>query len=102
MTLELTAALVCLGMGIVTYLTRAGGVFAMSFIPITRRVEVFLRHMASSVMVAIVVGGAVKGDVIANIALATSFAVMVVTRQTYLALSVAMGVAAGIRAVLAA
>jgi uncharacterized membrane protein len=98
MTPELTGVLVCLGMGVVTYLTRAGGVFAMNFIPVTRRVEVFLRHMASSVMVAIVVGGAVKGDLVANIALATSCVVMIVTRQTYLALMTAMLVAAGLRA----
>lgn len=98
MTPEQIGLAVCVGMGVVTYLTRVGGVWAMEFIPITRRVEIFLRHMASSVIVAIVVGGAARGDVVANVALATSIVVMVVTRQTYLALTVAMVVAAAIRA----
>jgi len=101
MTPDLLALAVCVGMAGVTYLTRAGGVFVMDFIPITRRVEVFLRHMASSVIIAIVVGGAVKGDAIANLALGTSLAVMIATRRTYLALGVAMAVAAAVRAGLA-
>jgi uncharacterized membrane protein len=102
MTADVLAVVVCFGMAVVTYLTRAGGVFAMSFVPLTRRVQVFLRHMASSVIVAIVVGGAARGDSVANLALATSLAVMVATRQTSLALLVAMGVAAGVRALLPA
>jgi uncharacterized membrane protein len=99
MTPEWIGLAVCVGMGVVTLATRIGGVWAMDFIPITRRVETFLRHMASSVIVAIVVGGAARGDTVANVALATSIVVMVATRQTYLALTAAMVVAAAIRLV---
>lgn len=98
MTPEVAAVLVCIGMGIVTYMTRAGGVFAMSFVPITPRVRSFLRHMGSSVILAIVVGGAVNGDIVAKLALVASLAVMVATRNAYVAIVVSMGLAAGVRA----
>lgn len=100
MTTEILAPAVIIGMGIVTYLTRAGGVWAMGFVPITPRVESFLRHLASSVLVGIVVGGAARGDAVANLALVASIVAMVITRRIYVALPVGMGAAAATRAVL--
>ena len=34
-----------LGMALVTYLTRAGGVLLMGIVPVTARVEAFLRYL---------------------------------------------------------
>lgn len=49
-------------MAVVTLLTRYGGVFAMSFVRISPRIESFINTMASSVLIAIIVPMAVSGD----------------------------------------
>lgn len=73
------------GMSVATYLTRAGGYWLMSFVRVTRRVERVLRHLGSSVFVAIVLGGAVKGDPAASLAIAVSMLAMLLTRSAPLA-----------------
>lgn len=91
-------ALAIAGMAVVTYLTRIGGVVVMGFVPITRRVESFLRHLACSVMVSIIAVGAARGDPAAWIALVAALAFMVLTRSSPLAMLGGMAVAAGTRA----
>ncbi|EWH03140.1 AzlD family protein [Halomonas sp. BC04] len=49
-------------MALITYLTRAGGVFVMSRVPIGPRVERFINAMAGSVLVAVITPMAVYGD----------------------------------------
>ena len=46
-------AFAILGMGIATYLCRAGGLAAMGFVPLTRRVQAFLRAIPMAVLAAI-------------------------------------------------
>ena len=94
MQIDVAISAAIAGMAIATYVTRAGGYWLMSLVPVTRRVERLLRHLASSVFVAIVTGGAVKGDPAATVAIVASMSVMATTRQATLALASGVGAAA--------
>ncbi|MFK8250705.1 AzlD family protein [Ancylobacter terrae] len=86
------AVLAIVAMALVTYLTRAGGIWVMGFMPMSSRVEAFLRYLAGSVLVALVVPAAVRGGTAAMLAVGTAAVAMAVTRKTLL--SIALGVAA--------
>ena len=76
----------------VTIVTRFGGVFLMSFVTISPRIESFINTMASSVLIAIIVPMAVSGD-------AGAVAALLVTAGTMLALRKPLpAIAAGIAA----
>jgi uncharacterized membrane protein len=94
MPTEWAIAAVLAGTCVATYLTRAGGFWLMSYVPVTQRVERLLRHLASSVFVAIVVGGAAKGDPAATVATAVSMPVMALTRKSPLAMAAGVAAAA--------
>jgi uncharacterized membrane protein len=79
-------------MTLVTVLTRFGGVFAMSFVRISPRVESFINTMASSVLIAIIVPIAFAGDAGAIAALLVTAAVMLAIRKPLPA--IAAGIAA--------
>lgn len=64
--------IVIAAMTLVTLVTRYGGVFIMSFVPLNRRVEGFINGMSGSVLVALIVPMAVEGDTAARLALLTS------------------------------
>ncbi|CAM3355648.1 AzlD family protein [Halomonas lysinitropha] len=84
MTLEATQGGVLLAiviMSLVTYLTRAGGVFVMARVPIGPRVERFINAMAGSVLVAVITPMAVHGDGGARMALVATAGVMLVLRK---------------------
>lgn len=55
------ALLVIFAMALVTYATRAGGIFLVGFVPMSARTEAFLRYLAGSVLVALVVPATVRG-----------------------------------------
>lgn len=57
----LTAGLALFGMAGATYLTRVAGLFLISRIKPTPRVEAFLLHVPASILVAIIVPNLVKG-----------------------------------------
>ena len=61
--------IVIAAMTLVTLVTRFGGVFLMSFVPINRRVEGFINGMSGSVLIALIVPMAVEGDIAARLAL---------------------------------
>ncbi len=69
---------VVLAMALVTLATRWGGVFVMSFVPISYRVKQFINAMSGSVLVALITPMAVAGDNGARLALLTS-AIMMLT-----------------------
>lgn len=94
---EGAALLAIVGMALVTYATRAGGVLLMGLVPITPRVEAFLRHLSSSVLVALVVPAALKGDPAALVAVAAAGLVMAVTRQMIAAMAAGVACAALLR-----
>lgn len=66
---------------LVTLATRWGGVFVMSFVPISRRVRDFIHAMSGSVLVALLAPIALEGDLGARAALATTGTVMLVVKK---------------------
>jgi uncharacterized membrane protein len=94
-----TTLIAIVGMALITYATRAGGLWVMGYVPLSPRVESFLRHMASSVIVAIIVTQAWRGDWAMRAAIVVSVAVMLMFRNTTAALAAAMAAAAMWRAV---
>lgn len=74
------AALIAI-MALVTLVTRFGGVYLMSFVRISPRVEGFINAMASTVLIAIVVPMAFDGDLGARMALLVTTVVMLTTKK---------------------
>lgn len=81
-------------MALVAYLTRAGGVLAMSFVPIGPRVERFINAMAGSVLVAVITPMAVQGDWAARMALLATLIVMLVLHKPLPAIATGIATAA--------
>ena len=84
-------------MALVTLATRFGGVFLMSFVPISPRVESFINTMASSVLIAIIVPMAVEGDLGALAALVATGLTMLALRKPLPAISAGLVAAACVR-----
>ncbi|MDG9885770.1 AzlD domain-containing protein [Pseudomonas sp. GD04058] len=68
-------------MAVVTLATRWGGVFVMSFVPISYRVQHFIGAMSGSVLVAVLTPLAVSGDNGARLALASTAVVMLLVKK---------------------
>lgn len=100
MTIETTSlgvlALIAI-MTLVTLATRFGGVFLMSFVRISPRVESFINAMASSVLIAIIVPMAYEGDLGARLALLTTAVLVIVTRKPLPAIAAGIAAAAAAR-----
>jgi len=86
-TTALGSIVAILIMGLVTYLTRSGGVFIMSHVPIGPNVERFINAMAGSVLIAVITPMAVQGDWGARMALIATLGVMLTTQKTLAAIS---------------
>jgi len=85
-TTALGSIVAILIMALVTYLTRAGGVFVMSRVPIGPKVERFINAMAGSVLIAVITPMAVQGDWGARMALVATLGVMLTTQKTLAAI----------------
>ena len=81
-------------MAVVTLITRWGGVFVMSFVPISFRVQQFINAMSASVLVAVLTPLAVNGDNGARLALLATAIVMLVLRKPLPAIAAGIVVAA--------
>ncbi|MGE6993289.1 AzlD family protein [Pseudomonas sp. NPDC047961] len=84
MTLETAGSgtlTVILIMAVVTLVTRWGGVFAMSFVPISRRTEQFISAMSGSVLVALLTPMAVNGDNGARLAFLATAVTMLLLKK---------------------
>lgn len=86
--------LIIIVMALVTLATRWGGVYVMSFVPISRRIRQFIRAMSGSVLVALLAPLAVTGDNGARLALLTTAAIMLCLRKPLLAIAAGIVVAA--------
>ena len=93
----MSSFIVILGMAAVTYAARFGGVLSMRFVPITPRMTSTLRHLSSSVMVAIVAPAAVEGDNAVRLAVIVSALLMALTRRLTLAMLAGVAAAAILR-----
>ncbi|CAA0094730.1 Uncharacterised protein [Starkeya nomas] len=86
------ALLIIFAMTLITYATRAGGIFLVGFVPMSARVEAFLRYLAGSVLVAIVVPATVRGGAAAYVAVAVAVVGTLVLRKALPA--IALGILA--------
>lgn len=78
---------IILAMAVVTLVTRWGGVFVMSFVPIGDRVRQFIHAMSGSVLVALLAPLAVTGDNGARLALLTTTVIMLTVKKPLLAIA---------------
>ena len=97
LSISTMAFMAILGMAVVTYVTRAGGFWLMGHVSITPRIERFLRHMASGVLIAIVTAAAMNGDTAMWIGLGAVLAVMLLLRRSMTAILIGMAIAAALR-----
>lgn len=81
-------------MAVVTLVTRWGGVFVMSLLPINYRVQQFISGMSGSVLVAVLTPLAVTGDNGARLALLTTAIVMMALRKPLPAIAAGIVIAA--------
>lgn len=73
--------IIILIMAVVTLVTRWGGVFAMSFVPISPRTEQFISAMSGSVLVALLTPMAVNGDNGARLAFLVTAVTMLLVKK---------------------
>ncbi len=86
--------LIVLIMAVVTLATRWGGVFVMSFVPISYRVQQFIGAMSGSVLVALLTPLALEGDTSARLALLTTAVIMLLVKKPLPAIAAGILVAA--------
>jgi uncharacterized membrane protein len=79
---------------LVTVATRLGGVWIMSYIEITPRIEAFLKYMAASVLISIVVPATLAGTPRIWLAVGAAALVAIATRSALGAMVVGTVVAA--------
>ncbi len=84
--------IVIVGMALVTYLTRAGGLWLMGRMALTRQVEQWLRHIPGAILVAIVAPASLTNGPAE--ALATLAVIITIARTGNLFLAMAAGVGA--------
>lgn len=82
---------------LVTMATRIGGVWMMSYVKITPRIEAFLKYMAVSVLISIVVPATLAAAPRIWMAVAAAAAVAAVTRSALSAMLVGAAVAAVVK-----
>lgn len=92
------ALLVIFAMALVTYGTRVGGLWFVGFMPMSARLEAFLRYLAGSVLVALVVPATVRGGPAAFVAVAAALAAMLLIRRSLPAIALGILAAALYRA----
>ncbi|PZQ82894.1 MAG: branched-chain amino acid transporter [Ancylobacter novellus] len=81
-------------MALVTYATRAGGLWLVGFMPMSPRLEAFLRSLSGSVLVALVVPATVRGEGAALVAVGATLVAVVVLRRALLAIAIGVLAAA--------
>ncbi len=94
------ALLTILGMAVVTYLTRIGGLWLMSHVALSRRLKAWLEYLPGTILVAIV-APVVLGAGLAEVgaALATLL-VAIRTRNVLVSMLVGVGVVLALRKIL--
>lgn len=91
------ALLIVLIMAVVTLATRWGGIFIMSFVPISDGVRRFIGAMSGSVLIAILAPVAVEGDLRARLALLTTLVLILIVKRPLIAISSGFLMAALVR-----
>jgi uncharacterized membrane protein len=91
MSISFEVLLTILGMATVTYATRAGGLWLMNRVTLSRRVEAWLSYIPGTVLIAIVAPGVIAGGPAAW--LAALLTVLVAARTKSLLAAMVAGVA---------
>ncbi len=86
--------LIILIMALVTLVTRWGGLFVMSFVPINHKVQQFIAAMSGSVLVAIIAPLFIEGDLGAKVALLATALFAVTTKKPLTAIALGIALAA--------
>lgn len=86
-----------LGMALITYGTRAGGFWLMRFVPLSGRVESWLKSIPGAVIAAVVAPAVWKGGWIELIGLVLAVIAIRLTRQELVAILVGIGTVAVLR-----
>lgn len=87
-----------LGMALVTYFTRVGGLWIVGFAKDTPRLSRVLRHLTTGILTALVVSGLHEGDTAIAVAAAAAILLMRMTGQLLAAIGAAALAAALVRA----
>lgn len=80
------SVILVIAMALVTLITRWGGVWIMSFVPLNRRITSFIHGMSGAVLVAILAPVAVTGDKGAQLALLTTTLLMLIIKRPLIAI----------------
>ncbi|WP_432786802.1 hypothetical protein AAEX37_00862 [Oligella sp. MSHR50489EDL] len=86
--------IIVLVMAVVTLITRLGGVFIMQFVPISEGIRRFIGAMSGSVLVVVLAPVAVEGDLGAQLAMLTTFLLIVIVRRPLVAITAGFAMAA--------
>src|SRR5262245_64069477 len=86
-------------MTLATMLTRFSGVWIMSYVQISPRIEAFLKYMTASVLISIVVPTTLADPPRIWVAVVASVAVMIATRSTLAGMLAGTALAAAARAI---
>lgn len=81
-------------MGLVTVTLRLGGFWLMGFVPVTPRVRRMLDALPGSIIAAAVLPVVVTGGIVAQLAVISAMVSMWLTRNDFVAVITAMGIAA--------
>ncbi len=91
-------AVAILGMALVTYATRDGGLWVMGRLPRSPRIDAWLRHLPGAILEAIVAPAAVAGGLASALATLAVMLVMARTGNVLLAMAVGVGLVLPLRA----
>lgn len=92
MQIESRALMTILGMALMTYLTRTGGIWLIRQVRLTPRLEAWLRHLPGTILISIIAPLALK-DGLTSV-LATLVTILVAIRTKNLLLAILTGVGA--------
>ena len=97
MQINLTTLITILGMAFVTYLTRVGGVWLMSFVHLSERFKTWVNILPGTILIAIIAPNVFSaGFAEAGASLATVL-VFVRTRNILLSMIIGIGAVVGLR-----
>lgn len=94
------ALLTILGMALVTYATRVGGLWLMGFVTPSPRIETWLRQIPGAVLVSLVAPTVLASSFAETIAAVVTVVVAIRTRNVLVAMVVGVGVVGILRIVL--
>ncbi len=89
---DLLALVTIFGMALVTYLTRAGGVWLMGLVTLSPRLEAWLRSIPGAVLVALVAPTVFASSLAETLAALATVLVALRTRNVLLAMVIGVGV----------